>query len=92
MGWAAALLFHAPASYIAAVVGVPLAICLLDATFGLFARTYLVKDSNFARLETAVELTFADPPGFHSDGAGYAPHLLPLLPPSSLRRYVSAPS
>lgn len=75
--WGGSIAFHAPKMHIAYIVGTAVMLYVADALYGMYASTYYVRSSRFVRLENAVELTFAHPPGFESNGSGFVYICLP---------------
>lgn len=70
--WLAAICFHAPATHVGWLCGVPLALYALDYLYGMFFRTFLIENSLFRRLDCGVELTFKHPPDWDEGmGGGY---------------------
>lgn len=77
--WGIALMFHAPMMHIFWLVGIPIAIYILDWIIGLFGKTYRVESTHFRRLENACAMHFANPEGFKVDSSSYILVLLPWV-------------
>lgn len=77
--WGFVICFHAPATSIAILVGVPLGIYVVDYLWGSFMRTYKIETSCFTRIECGVELTFRQPRGFLTGIGGYVLVCVPWL-------------
>ena len=80
--WGVAILYHAPTQLISTLLGVPVFMYLADYVIGSLLRTHRIDSSAFSRLEGGVELTFAHPPCFTTDGTGYVLVCLPWIAPS----------
>ena len=59
--WCLIILFHAPQMKIAYLLGIPLLVYALDWLYGALFRTHLIETPTFTRLETGVQLSFANP-------------------------------
>mmetsp|Transcript_27804 Transcript_27804/g.94895 ORF Transcript_27804/g.94895 Transcript_27804/m.94895 type:complete len:706 (+) Transcript_27804:156-2273(+) len=81
VAWGVGILWHAPAMHIAWLMGVPVVAYLADWLYGSLGRTYLIERSRFERLENGVELSFAHPPGYRTDGTGYVMVCVPWVSP-----------
>jgi len=76
--WGTCLMYHAP-QRIYWMIGVPLAIYLLDRVFGMFYKTHLVENAYFERLgNEACRVSFENPPGFGKQSA-YVYIMLPWI-------------
>lgn len=77
--WCFSICFHAPLQHIAWIMGVPLAIYLLDVMYGTLFRTHLIESPTFTRLESAVQLSFKNPAAGGFGNAGYVLVNVPWL-------------
>ena len=77
--FAVAMVFHAPDTHLAVVVGVVVLAYALDVLYCSLGLTYKVPTSRFRRLERGVEVSFRNPRGFRNDVTGYVQICIPWI-------------
>ena len=77
--WGLAMVFHAPATNIAGVMGFVMIVYFLNYLVALHSGTFLVESTIFRRLGDATLLSFANPKGFELQGASYVCVMLPWI-------------
>ena len=77
--WGIALCFHAPATYIFWLMGVPVVIYIVDYILGLYYKVWRIDSTRFFRLDSGSAMQFKNPPGFELKGASYVLVLLPWI-------------
>jgi len=77
--WGICICFHAPASHIFFLIGIPVVVYLLDYLYGFARRIHSVPTLQMTRLGSNIEIVFENPPGFSSVGSGYVYLCLPWI-------------
>ena len=77
--WAISLCFHAPATHIAFLIGIPLSIYVADWVYGTLFTLHHLQTLHMTRKGSFVEVSWENPPGFVNPGAGYVYICLPWV-------------
>ncbi len=82
--WGLCIIFHAPATHIAIIMGLCVSIYVADFIYGCFLRTFFIETSSFTRLEGAVEFSFIAPKSMNMTDfrAGYIYLCIPWISPT----------